>query len=153
MRQNLGISTYAMPELPETRSRIMRAVRSRDTTPELVVRKLLYSLGYRYRLHSGLLPGKPDLVFASRRKVLFVHGCFWHGHDCPRGRRVPQTNREYWESKIRRNVARDELRLAQLQALGWKSLIVWECQLRDTVALKARLKRYLRTSHARPGSL
>ena len=90
----------------EQRSRTMRAVRDRDTKPELAVRRLLHRMGYRYRLHWRDLPGKPDIVFGPRRKVIFVHGCFWHGHSCNRGNRLPKTNAEYWKAKIERNVAR-----------------------------------------------
>ena len=116
-----------MTENAEQRSRIMRAVKNRDTAPEMIVRRLVFSMGYRYRLHSAGLPGKPDLVFSPRRKVIFVHGCFWHGHDCARGNRVPKTNRDYWQSKIGRNKIRDAANVAQLEADGWSVLIIWEC--------------------------
>ena len=132
-----------MNEAPETRSRIMRAVKGRDTSLEITIRRLIYSMGYRYRLHRKDLPGKPDIVFSSRRKVLFIHGCFWHGHGCKRGARVPKTNREYWEKKIGRNQARDVKNKAALQALGWEVLIIWECQIKDEAALKQRLSEFL----------
>ena len=90
----------------ELRSRTMRAVKGRDTKPEMAVRRLLHRMGYRYRLHRKELPGRPDIVFGSRRKVIFVHGCFWHGHSCKRGNRLPKTNAEYWQTKIARNVER-----------------------------------------------
>ena len=125
------------------RSEIMRTVKSRDTTPELVVRRLVYNLGYRFRLHRRDLPGKPDLVFIGRRKVIFVHGCFWHGHNCSRGAREPKTNTEYWHSKISRNRERDTENLARLAALGWRPHIVWECELRDQAALAHRLRIFL----------
>jgi DNA mismatch endonuclease (patch repair protein) len=105
----------------------MRAVRSRDTTPEMVVRRAATALGYRYRLHKAGLPGKPDLVFGRRRKVIFVHGCFLHGHDCPRGARTPKTNADYWRAKISRNVARDRENLVALERAGWRALTIWEC--------------------------
>jgi len=132
-----------MKETPESRSRIMRAVKGRDTSLEMTIRRLIFSMGYRYRLHRKDLPGKPDLVFPSRRKVLFIHGCFWHGHDCKRGARVPKTNREYWEKKIARNQARDVKNKAALQSLGWDVLIIWECQIKDEAALKQRLSEFL----------
>lgn len=121
----------------------MRAVRSRDTGPEMAVRRLLHGLGYRYRLHRADLPGRPDLVFPGRRRVIFVHGCFWHGHGCPRGARVPKANRDYWLGKIARNVARDAAACAALAAAGWGVAVVWECELRDRPALEARLAAFL----------
>jgi len=134
-----------MNETPESRSRIMRAVKGRDTSLEITIRRLIFSMGYRYRLHRKNLPGKPDLVFSSRRKVIFIHGCFWHGHDCKRGARVPKTNREYWEKKIARNQARDSKNVADLEALGWDVLIIWECLIKDEAALKQRLSEFLET--------
>src|SRR5579863_8900860 len=110
-----------MKETPQAlRSRTMRAVKSKDTKPEWTVRKLLHSSGYRYRLHSKKLPGKPDLVFTSQRKVIFVHGCFWHGHHCARGDRAPKTNAIYWAEKVRRNKDRDRRHVATLRRHGWK---------------------------------
>lgn len=132
-----------MTETPERRSRIMRAVKSRDTKPELAVRRLLHGLGYRYRLHREDLPGKPDLVFPARRKAIFVHGCFWHGHDCPRGARVPSRNRDYWTAKIARNRLRDRTTIARLADAGWDSLTVWECELKDRETLTAKLVAFL----------
>ena len=110
------------------RSRIMARVRSEDTGPEMLVRRTVHSLGYRFRLHRRDLPGKPDLVFPSRCKVIFVHGCFWHQHRCKRGNRVPSTRREYWVPKLRRNVSRDRRVVRELRKLGWEVLKVWECQ-------------------------
>jgi len=124
------------------RSAIMRAVRGKDTAPEWAVRRLLHRLGYRYRLH-GDLPGRPDIVFPIRRKVLFVHGCFWHGHDCPRGARVPKTNRKYWLQKVARNKARDLTQQEALAAAGWKIMVIWECEICDFSALVPRLKDFL----------
>jgi len=123
---------------PEKRSAVMRAVKSRDTAPELAVRRAAHALGLRFRLGRNDLPGKPDLVFPSRRVALFVHGCFWHGHDCARGARMPQTNRAYWQAKIARNIARDLAALASLRKLGWKPAVIWECEARDDAKL-ARL--------------
>lgn len=127
------------------RSAIMRAVRSRDTGPERAVRQLLYALGYRYRLHRANLPGSPDLVFVRRRKVIFVHGCFWHGHSCKRGARLPKSNADYWRAKIARNRARDTQCIDQLCHAGWNSLIVWECELHaaERNALISRLIDFL----------
>lgn len=121
----------------------MRAVKSRHTSPELFVRRLVHSLGYRFRLHRRDLPGKPDLVFPTRRKAVFVHGCFWHGHDCPRGGRVPKDNRDYWVAKIAGNRRRDEVNLRALQKQGWRALVLWECELKDEAALRERLTDFL----------
>lgn len=124
-----------MTESREQRSRTMRAVRSRDTAPEMTVRRYLHAAGLRYRLHDSGLPGKPDLVFPSRRTVLFVHGCFWHQHaGCRRATR-PSSNTEYWTRKLNGNVARDCTRLDELSGLGWKVLVIWECQTRSDKAL------------------
>lgn len=125
------------------RSAIMRAVKGKDTKPEMIVRRLLHQSGYRYRLHCKDLPGKPDIVFRGRRKVLFVHGCFWHGHDCKRGLRQPKNNADYWKNKITRNVVRDQEALSQLQYFGWRTLVLWECELKDDVALLNRVRRFL----------
>lgn len=121
----------------------MRAVRSKDTAPELLIRRLAHRLGYRFRLHRRDLPGHPDLVFPGRRAVVFVHGCFWHGHDCARGARAPKTNADYWSAKIGRNVARDEAAVAALESSGWRVLVLWECQLKDSSALAGRLQEFL----------
>jgi DNA mismatch endonuclease (patch repair protein) len=121
----------------------MARVRSRDTTPELLVRRVLTDLGYRYRLHRADLPGKPDIAFIGRRKAIFVNGCFWHGHDCKRGARAPKANREYWLAKIGRNRERDARNLAELAGMGWRSLVIFECELRDEDATRARLTEFL----------
>ena len=130
------------------RSAIMRSVRSQDTRPELFIRGTLHRMGYRYRLHDKSLPGKPDLVFAGRRMLIFVHGCFWHGHDCARGSRVPKANREYWVQKVTRNKRRDTENLAALNAQGWETLIVWECETGKSEDLACRLIRFLDRSRA-----
>ena len=124
---------------PQKRSAVMRQVKGRDTRPELRVRKLLTRLGLRYRLHRKDLPGAPDIVMPGRRLAIFVHGCFWHGHDCARGARVPKQNRDYWTTKIGRNVARDQRTRGELQALGWTPLVIWECELKNEAGLKQRL--------------
>ena len=113
------------------RSAIMRAVRSRDTKPELLVRKIAHAIRPGYRLHRKNIPGNPDIAYIGRKKAVFVHGCFWHGHDCARGARVPKANREYWLGKVARNRARDAKSLAALEAAGWRSLVLWECELKD----------------------
>lgn len=122
------------------RSAIMRSVKSRDTGPELGVRKLLRAIAPGYRLHRKDLPGKPDIAYGRRRLAIFVHGCFWHGHDCARGARAPKTNEAYWRAKIAGNRARDARVCATLSALGWRVLTVYECELKNSVALAARLE-------------
>ena len=127
----------------EQRVRTMRAVRNRDTTPELVVRRFVRALGYRYRLNVSTLPGRPDLVFHSLRKVIFVHGCFWHGHNCRAGLNRPRSNQSYWVQKLTRNKLRDATRRARLRALGWKVLTIWECQLRRCDSAERKIARFL----------
>jgi DNA mismatch endonuclease, patch repair protein len=131
---------------PEQRHACMAAVRGRDTTPEMIVRRLVHGLGYRYALHKNVLPGRPDLALVSRRLVIFVHGCFWHGHTCARGARVPATNRAYWTAKVHRNRVRDSSAVAELRALGWRTLTIWECELKDAPRLASRIKRFVRGS-------
>ena len=119
----------------------------------MIVRRLLHAMGYRYRLHRRDLPGAPDIVFPGRRKLIFVHGCFWHGHDCARGARMPAANADYWRSKIARNLVRDADHLAALHQAGWQALVIWECQLkvRDRPALTALLRAFLEDA-APPGA-
>ncbi len=124
----------------EKRSAVMRRVKGKDTSPELVVRKMLTRMGVRYRLHRADLPGKPDIVMAGRKIAIFVHGCFWHGHDCARGARMPKANRPYWEAKIGRNRTRDGQHRAALEAAGWRVLTLWECGLKDEAALRRMLE-------------
>lgn len=121
----------------------MARVKSRDTGPELTVRRILTRMGHRYRLHRVDLPGTPDIVFIRRRKAVFVHGCFWHGHDCSRGARVPKNNADYWQAKIARNQVRDSDADAALREMGWTSLSVWECQLKDEQDLGSRLENFI----------
>jgi len=127
------------------RSEIMSNIRAKGMKPEMIVRRLVHSMGYRYRLHRKDLPGKPDLVFPGRRKVIFVHGCFWHQHDDPACKiaRVPQSNRDYWIPKLERNAARDAQHQAELRARGWDALVIWECELKDEEALRSKLIRFL----------
>ncbi|WP_281247779.1 very short patch repair endonuclease [Paraburkholderia lycopersici] len=127
---------------PSRRSANMRAIRSSDTKPELLVRRLVHHCGYRFRLHRKDLPGKPDLVFPGRKSVIFVHGCFWHMHGCP-SVRVPKSNVGYWNPKLERNRARDQQSYSSLEKLGWKVLIVWECETKDLDALERKLKIFL----------
>lgn len=128
---------------PATRSAVMRAVKSRDTTPELRVRKLVRAIRTGYRLDVKDVPGRPDIVFRRARRAIFVHGCFWHGHDCARGARAPKANAAYWEGKIARNRARDAAALASLSENGWSALVIWECALRDEAAVAAQLRAFL----------
>jgi len=121
-----------------SRSENMRRIRSTGMKPELAVRSIAHRMGYRFRLHAKDLPGKPDLVFRSRRKVIFVDGCFWHGHDCKEGRRVPKSNVEYWLKKIARNKQRDAEARTMLEATGWRVLVIWECERREQVRDKLR---------------
>ena len=124
---------------PEQRAAVMRAVPSKDTSAEMTLRRLLTRMGVRYRLHRRDLPGTPDVVFASRRVAVFVHGCFWHGHDCRRGARTPKANAAYWTAKITRNRARDVAAETALAGIGWRPVRVWECELKDEAALRSRL--------------
>lgn len=127
------------------RSAQMRLIRSTNTGPELVVRKLVHKLGYRFRLHRADLPGRPDIVLPRHQKAILVHGCFWHGHGDPTCKlaRLPKSNRKYWLPKIAGNRARDERCEAELVARGWKVLTVWECQARDLNALSYRVAKFL----------
>ena len=120
------------------RSAVMRQVKAKNTSPELKVRRILHRLGARFRLHRKDLPGAPDIVLPGRRLVIFVHGCFWHGHDCARGARVPKQNRDYWLGKVGRNRERDAASRAALEALGWRVETLWECELKD--GLEQRLE-------------
>ena len=121
----------------------MQAVKSENTGPELAVRRLAHGMGYRFRLHRKDLPGKPDLVFPSRRKVIFVHGCFWHRHDCARGARVPVQNRAYWTKKIAGNKVRDKDVQAALTAAGWEVVVLWECEIRDQARMSRQIRKFL----------
>lgn len=128
---------------PQKRSERMGQVRGKNTKPELIVRRLVHSLGYHYRLHSRTLPGTPDLVFASRKKAVFVHGCFWHRHmDC-RLASTPNNNSEFWSAKFEANKKRDARNIEELLRLGWKVHVVWQCQLKDSEALKKDLVAFL----------
>jgi DNA mismatch endonuclease (patch repair protein) len=125
------------------RRKTMAAVKSKNTTPEMRVRKAAHRLGRRFRLHDKLLPGKPDLVFPRLKKAIFVHGCFWHGHDCQRGARTPKTNRAYWIAKIDRNRSRDNANLIALKAKGWDVAVIWECETKNEQQLTHTLRKFL----------
>jgi len=125
------------------RSRRMSLVKAKDTGPEMAVRRLVYSLGYRYRLHASDLPGKPDIVFRSRKKAIFVHGCFWHRHEECRLARLPKSKLDFWLPKLSGNRERDEANQAKLSGMRWKFLIVWECELVDPQSLEERIIRFL----------
>lgn len=124
-----------------SRSEIMARIRGKNTSPEMAVRKLVFRMGYRYRLHRRDLPGTPDLVFISLKKIIFTHGCFWHQHGCHLTR-SPHSNLKYWVPKLKRNVARDRNAIRELRGLGWRVLVIWECQTKSP-SLQARLKRFL----------
>jgi DNA mismatch endonuclease (patch repair protein) len=128
---------------PRMRQEVMRRVRAKDTKPEMTVRRLAHRLGFRFRLHRRDLPGNPDLVFVSLGKIIFVHGCFWHGHACRSGRNRPSSNRAYWIPKLDRNVARDQKNRGRLRRLGWRVMVVWECQLANIERLEKRIERFL----------
>ena len=128
---------------PAKRSEIMGRVRATDTKPELEVRKVTHGLGYRFRLHGDRLPGRPDLVFPRHRKVIFVHGCFWHGHDRCSKAAIPVTNREFWERKLTRNRERDQENITALATAGWRSLVIWECETKDRERLAAVVHDFL----------
>ncbi|MDH3032097.1 very short patch repair endonuclease [Methylobacterium fujisawaense] len=127
---------------PEQRRRIMQSVGQKNTKPELAVRKIAHALGYRFRLHRKDLPGRPDLVFPGRKKVVFVHGCFWHGHGCPKGR-LPKSRPEFWVPKIEGNKERDHRAEAKLAELGWETLTVWQCEAKNVEAVTAQLVEFL----------
>jgi DNA mismatch endonuclease, patch repair protein len=135
---------------PERRSALMAKVRGKDTAPEMIVRRLLHSMGFRYRLHRRSLPGAPDIVFPSRKKVIWIHGCYWHHHGGCRLATVPKTNRKFWIAKFKKNVARDKSNANSIAALGWKSLTIWQCELKQQRTVVRRLRKFLGPS---PNSL
>ena len=141
----LRTDTAQVPEPPPNSNRraLMRRIRGRDTKPELSVRRLLHRLGYRYRLHAGDLPGRPDVVFRRRRKAIFIHGCFWHQHEGCKRATVPKTRTAYWCRKFEANRARDRASLQDLDRMGWTALVVWECETRAAHALSRRLTCFL----------
>ncbi|MER9467785.1 very short patch repair endonuclease [Mesorhizobium sp. M0482] len=125
------------------RSVLMTTIRAKGTKPEMVVRRLAHKMGYRFRLHRKDLPGSPDLVFPSRRAVVFVHGCFWHQHPCCRKSQLPTSRQEFWHPKLARNVERDLATVSALRAMGWRVSIVWECEVNNAERLRERLATFL----------
>ena len=128
---------------PQRRSENMRRIRSTNTTPEIVVRRILHRAGFRFRLHSKNLPGCPDIVLMRHKIAVFVHGCFWHGHKCKDGRR-PKSNRPYWNKKLDRNITRDRVSTSMLKRMDWKRIVIWACEVKNVVALETRLERLLK---------
>ncbi len=128
---------------PQRRSEIMARVRAKDTVPEMGVRRLVHGMGYRYRLHRRNLPGTPDLVFVGRRKVIFVHGCFWHRHTGCAAARIPKARQEFWLAKLQGNCERDSRNVEALYDQGWNVMTVWECELKDIAQLRARIRSFL----------
>ncbi|KVL40087.1 very short patch repair endonuclease [Burkholderia territorii] len=127
----------------EKRSHVMSLVRGKDTQPEIIVRRIVYNEGFRYRLHDSTLPGKPDLVFRGKRKIIFVHGCFWHRHEnCSRAR-TPKSNHEFWRIKLNKNKERDAENIKNLVEAGWHVLVVWECELKDISLMKNKIISFL----------
>ncbi|MBM3577032.1 MAG: DNA mismatch endonuclease Vsr [Alphaproteobacteria bacterium] len=134
----------SVKETRAQRSAIMRAVKGRDTSPEIAVRAMLRKFAPGYRLHRKDVPGNPDIAFIGRKRAIFVHGCFWHGHECPRGARSPKANADYWRTKIAKNVARDAAHQTALSAQGWRALVIWECELKDAAATEKKLRAFLK---------
>ena len=126
----------------EQRRRIMQSVKTKDTGPEMTVRRMLYGHGFRYRLHRKDLPGRPDIVFIGRRKAIFVHGCFWHGHGCSKGK-LPKSKLNYWKPKIEQNQTRDARNIAELETAGWQVLVIWQCEIVDSESLWQRLQEFI----------
>jgi DNA mismatch endonuclease (patch repair protein) len=131
---------------PEQRHTCMSHIRGKDTGPEWAVRRSVHAMGFRYRLHVKTLPGKPDLVLPRHRKIIFVHGCFWHAHGCRAARRPPATHPRFWKEKFAKNVRRDRQALTRLWQAGWQVLVVWECETKDPEQLRARLSAFLAPS-------
>ena len=127
----------------DLRSRLMGRIRGRNTKPEMLIRRMVHRMGFRYRLHRRDLPGTPDLVFPNRKKIIFVHGCFWHQHNCPRGAR-PTSNKKFWDIKLDNNIRRDQETMSLLEGRGWSVLVVWECEMKNLEELEDRMKAFLR---------
>lgn len=127
---------------PKTRSLLMSRVKQHNTAPEIAVRTALHRRGYRFRLKTPLLPARPDILFPGRKKVVFVHGCFWHGHSCKRGT-PPASNREFWEAKLSKNKVRDARVLKELRRMGWRSIVIWECEVKNLGKAVDKLAKFL----------
>ena len=139
------MSREVLYKVSEQRSRNMSAIKSKNTKPEIAVRKLLHSMGYRFRLHSKDLPGSPDIVLPIYKTVIFVHGCFWHRHENCKYASTPKTRKEFWESKFKANVKRDKEIQEKIKNIGWQSVVIWECELKSTKQIKQKfleLKNY-----------
>ena len=152
VRFSRGVRAMSLFDTTPELSRRMRGIRKTDTKPEMVVRRLTHGLGYRYRLHRRDLPGTPDLVFPGLRKVIFVHGCFWHQHDCHLGRKQPNVNQHYWLPKLARNVERDSMARIRLQKKGWRVLVIWECETRAPQHLPDVITRFLESYPEKQGT-
>ena len=137
---------------PQQRRYIMQSVGTHDTGPELTVRRLLFALGYRYRLQAKTLPGKPDIVFPGRKCAIFVHGCFWHGHGCRKGQ-APKSRLDYWKPKLEANRERDTAQVLVLQSLGWSVLTVWQCETADPESLRAKLSEFIDRPQVRTANI
>ena len=130
----------------EQRKRNMTAIKSRHTKPEMIVRSLLHRLGFRFRLHDAKLPGKPDIVLPKHKKIILIHGCFWHMHNCKRGNVTPKTNTDYWQNKRFRNVERDTQNFRELGKQGWEVLVIWECETKDSGKLADKISTFLKSN-------
>jgi DNA mismatch endonuclease, patch repair protein len=128
---------------PAKRSERMRLVKSHDTKPEIELRRLVWSLGYRYRKNKRDIAGHPDLAFVGRKRAIFLHGCFWHRHECPSGQRSPKTRIRFWSAKFRKNIERDAIVRKELKATGWRSLVIWECELQNRSRVERRVRKFL----------
>lgn len=128
---------------PKKRSWMMGRVKNKNTAPEIKLRKLIFSMGFRYRLHCKDLPGRPDIVFLGRKKVIFVHGCFWHGHPNCKASKLPETRKEFWNTKINSNQERDRKNIKDLENLGWKVLVIWQCELNDILNITQKIRSFL----------
>ncbi len=137
------MSSEVLHEVSEQRSRNMSAIKSKNTKPEIKVRKILHSMGYRFRLHSKGLPGSPDIVLPKYKTVIFVHGCFWHRHENCKYASTPKTRQEFWENKFNANKIRDQKILKEIKSLGWKFIIIWECEARNIQSIEEKIKRFL----------
>ncbi len=137
------MNTYTDKITTESRSKIMSHIRSKDMIPEMIVRRIVFNMGYRYRLHRKDLPGKPDLVFSNQHKIIFVHGCFWHQHKKCKDGHMPKSNKKYWIPKLKRNMQRDKNNIKELRKAGWDILIIWECELTNIEKLSMKLNDFL----------
>ncbi|MDO9007466.1 MAG: very short patch repair endonuclease [Thiobacillus sp.] len=135
--------TLTTTKVDPQRARIMRAVKGQNTAPEMLVRRMIFAMGFRYRIHRADLPGKPDIAFIGRKKVIFVNGCFWHGHECSRGARTPKQNTSYWVQKIARNKFRDQTNQTALISMGWQFMVIWECELKQLESTRERIMEFL----------